>query len=422
MRDGSISEDTVSLERFYGRQTMAEQLKRANWVVEAERIKKTKGYRAKSGIHTSHIFKIYKIFKGEIGRDTFEVPQLGGELDGKVTMVSHSLNIPSKGIFFLKEMPNPEQYNSEDSIYNYPKKYNSGTPLSYDQIGNDVPPFWATNIEGFLYPKLESYTGQPYRKASGDGLSDTTIVNWLREVAPGNDSLHKEKGISLGIWRAELDAERNRLEVFIAGRTSAGFSYPTKMRFVIAYNPSAFGDSLAAKELVEVNRNISRTSIGRERIPKAFFPADYVFRTRDLEPGVLEITFEKPPDAVPSIQLLPRPKNSKAHFRELLFSFSLPIAADSSRIGLHLLNEPFADDFFHYDHLKKEEKPYAFNHITGLLNYPISDKIMPVISGFKPDTASVGSDTVIDVWGENFLGSRSVVALRCEQEVSGTTY
>lgn len=422
MRDGKVWEDTVDIskQRYPARATIA-QAKKASLVVEAERIKKTKGYIAKKNIHTSHIFKINKVFKGDIDRDTFEVPQLGGSLNGSFLSVSHQLSIPSKGIYFLGDLENPEAYNSEDSIYNYPKKYNSGLPLNYGYIGGEVPPFWATNIEGFLYKKLEEHTGQPYRDISSITVTDTAISNWIKEIAPANKELINEEGLLLGVWRAELLAENNRLEVFIAGSAASGFSYPTKMRFVVSYNPAAFGDSLAVRGLVEINRNISRSGLDGGRKPIAFFSKDYAYKVNDLESGVLEFVFEKTDKTAPPVQLLPKSDRRRIHFNELLFSFTLPIKSDSAKVGIQLLNEPLDSNSYHLDYSTGQHIPYAFTHTEGTLNYPVLDKVMPVISGLKTDSVKAGSDTVIDVNGRNFLGERTVVALQCEQQVNGTT-
>jgi len=182
-----------------------------------------------------------------------------------------------------------------------------------------LPPWWARNVEGLLYKKLEAQTGQQYRIVATPIVTDTNVIKQLSDAIKEQEHLLMDKGILLNIQRAELRAEQNELEVFVSGCSSNGFTYPTKMKFIIRYNPAAFGEDLAAKSKVVINRNISQHSVGIELIPKAFFSKSYTYNVKDLASGLLEIIFNRRNSSVAPVQLLPQANDHPFHY-EIGFS------------------------------------------------------------------------------------------------------
>jgi hypothetical protein len=222
-------------------------------IVEADCLKKTPEYSGKNGWgYTSYIYRIKKIFKGDPQGSILEVPHVDGMLHG-LNLVQPEL----AGILFLDSLKSPEHFKSEDSLFNYPK-WRVAALLDYANGGlNDLPPRWGVQVHPYLYPTLEHIAGQPYRVVSQPAPQDSTIADWL--ISNGKEQLLHETGLLLdfGKYDHRIYHKTGWFKVEISAKSSAAISYPTKLRFLITYNPAAFGDSLCSKKKFEIVRDIS---------------------------------------------------------------------------------------------------------------------------------------------------------------------
>lgn len=422
-RTGAINTTRVARDTAFYQTGLEKKVQTADLIVEANLLRKTDGYFAQGNIYTSYILQVDRILKGNLQRDTLELPLLGGAVGDQISFTSHGPHIPNRGLFFLRQHPDGSSFRSADSSFNFPIVQLTSHCLNYDAEIHTLPPFWARNLHSYLYPSIERIVGHPLRQARPSRITNPRILKWFENTAPEKDSLPYEQGLQIGMTKTRIDGKTNRLIVAVAGQSVNGLSYPTRLRFLLRYNPEAFGQHLAGPGGIEVYREHNRWDIRPSTRPAAIFPPAYQTVIRDIEPGLLEITFTKGSNQERLLQLSDKFQDRYWYNRSPLFSFSLPILNDTAETQLLFVNPPYRPACYHFDYTQNKEVAYGFVKADLGKNFRISDRKSPQIREIKIDSLSSGYDRIVTIYGRHFLGKgQTAVEVLCERAPGDTTY
>ncbi len=226
---------------------LEQKVENAKMIIEGE-VHSSTCFKSDDGnLYTENVVEIYKSFKGMADNTYISIVTRGGEVDGEIQRVTHSLSLkPSAyGIFFLKpsSVHNPEPQNENFTVYFEDRGFLRFLQETDGTIAY-APRCLYTDIESELYQKIEAQTGITHSVFKENSFKSSLEIE-LEKLA----SINAVPDNCLEfLFEIEQPNPQNLLvnDVTVSIRTTGTGKYISKPTFGVKYNPNVVGQNAAS--------------------------------------------------------------------------------------------------------------------------------------------------------------------------------
>jgi hypothetical protein len=274
----------AKIQRQIGCVTYKELITGSSVIVEAQNMGDKQCFETGKGhIVTKHSYRVLRVFKGDSVPNFIEVVQMGGQLQGKATHISHGtvsmLGHRESGLLFLTPFAGLLLGDtvSVEKYFRYAAYDPYRTQLSYGQANRYITEERVRHPEKLLWAPIEQETGRERAWRQPGHLLSEALEGQLKELGYGY-------AIGKPAVHVSLHAYEREPWMALHLKASPVPLYLGDLSLRIAYDTSVFGQQPVADSLVYLAADLPEYGFS--------LPTGINVNYTDVRPGVLEVQLQ----------------------------------------------------------------------------------------------------------------------------------